>query len=70
MALPPTSAADSLEYFRQHGVYYLEDAVIGSIVKDVDDRGLSTSPESWQYFKDVVLGNAVRLTSEHGCVPY
>lgn len=52
-------AASSLEYFNEHGIFYLEDTIIGSLVKQVDEQGLSTNTESWNYFKDHVLANPV-----------
>jgi hypothetical protein len=49
-----------VEYLNQHGIYYLEDTVIGSIGKQVDDLGWSCDVGSWGYIKDLVLGNMVR----------
>ncbi|KJZ70617.1 hypothetical protein HIM_10005 [Hirsutella minnesotensis 3608] len=64
MAPSPTSGTDSLEYFNEHGIYYLEDETIGRIVKQIDDLGLATSLKSWDYLNDVILANAVSMTGE------
>ncbi|KAK3689224.1 hypothetical protein B0T22DRAFT_461147 [Podospora appendiculata] len=62
MASLLASMADAVAYFQQHGIYYLEDATIGMVVKEVDDQGLSRNLDSWRYFEDLVLGNT-RLRS-------
>jgi hypothetical protein len=60
MALPSTHTVDSLEHFKAHGVYYLEDGDIGDLVEKVDAEGLSNNKESWERFKEKLLGNPVR----------
>jgi hypothetical protein len=65
MASLPTTTDDAVEYLKQHGIYYLEDAAIGNVVKQVDDLGLSRDVGSWGYFKDLVLGNMVRRVIDY-----
>ncbi|KAK4058972.1 hypothetical protein Purlil1_14399 [Purpureocillium lilacinum] len=57
MASSPTLATDALEYFKEFGIFYLEDAVIGRAVQQIDDLGLSTSLESWDNLKHIIVGN-------------
>ena len=50
---------DSIENFRRHGFFYIEDEAIGQKVAEVDSQGLSTKVASWDYFKSLVIGNEV-----------
>ncbi len=59
MASSPTSAADALDYFNEFGIFYLEDAAIGRAVQQIDDLGLSTSLQSWDNVKNIIVGNPV-----------
>ncbi|OHE90315.1 hypothetical protein CORC01_14388 [Colletotrichum orchidophilum] len=51
------SEPEPYELFKKRGVLCMEDENIGKLVQEVDDQGLSTSLESWKFFKDTVHGN-------------
>ncbi|KND87490.1 hypothetical protein TOPH_07898 [Tolypocladium ophioglossoides CBS 100239] len=55
MALSPPLAVDSVRSLKEHGFYVVENAAIGSIAKQVDERGESSRLESWQHFKPTLL---------------
>jgi hypothetical protein len=52
-------AVDSNRFFEEHGFYAVEDAAIGRIAEQVDERGESSKLESWDHFRLALLGDEV-----------
>ncbi|KAH7112406.1 hypothetical protein EDB81DRAFT_670861 [Dactylonectria macrodidyma] len=52
------TAADSLKFFKEHGLFYQEDAAIGGIVDALDQQGLTNRTDSFQFFTGCILGDA------------
>lgn len=54
------TASESPSFFRHHGLFYQQDAEVGSIVDAVDRLGLCGSPESFKFFIRYILKEPVR----------
>ncbi|OHE90296.1 hypothetical protein CORC01_14406 [Colletotrichum orchidophilum] len=51
------TASASLEFFREHGLFYTENAAVGGIVDALDQQGLSSSPDSFKFFSGCIIGD-------------
>ncbi|KAK0370662.1 hypothetical protein CLIM01_11975 [Colletotrichum limetticola] len=51
------TASTSLEFFKEHGLFYTENAAVGGIVDALDQQGLSSSPDSFQFFSGCIIGD-------------
>lgn len=55
------TASASLEFFKEHGLFYTENAAVGGIVDALDQQGLSSSPDSFKFFSGCIIGDDVRI---------